>query len=860
MRDPVEFLKKTVDLTPYAFPPNAPKWLGALSCYLNKDLGILAILGPNGLNVSASAGVSRVSPDPLVLNLAALISFSREDKPGRNISLGLPPGARHIPLLFATTSVLADFLHKQTCLKGRPNKNLSGVLVVSKDLDIRSRYCDLKIKTEPLDHAYPGSRMRPNGEIVSLRPHANNLGGGVCFFSPGQNLPQTRLRPSLAILDFRYGILAKRVKEITLWVRSLHQASEILAIYTVGDRDTYDALQALRFENFPIDHEALSICTKTKFFRPSTQGEVDWNVMKEPKYLEREHQVILVEGGEVERSLIEVQQMLLSQRQQENKGLNRAFWIFATLIRLPVPPYWYEQSARDLGRFTLGRLIDQLAVRHDSGMGAALQALKMKFETILQNLQTSNPRAEKIKSVLPSLVEEGGEVLLLVRDKVSECALQNWLHGEVFPNASWLRKVKILACPNYSHAAQKSYPIVLANGAFPQRYRWAVGGALGDTVKFLAYSSEIETIANQLEDVYGEKFLQTRANERESFFSNQKFQVDKIFTVSKRWTPSLVFQKPQIASGKTEKHDTAFQATAKDFRDLPQILETVKTSEEHNAEIARLEEDGRRMLWEDSIDEESQDIESTELIGGSFHKDDVPCYRFEVQCKQGNRILWLAQDRPVECLKKKKNGEVEILALSPDTMDIGDTIVLVEENARGSLFDRVVQIAENQPELQYLAAYRRQWKEAIGVLDSKYRCFDLGYETLHENLRAQGSTISTSLSVRNWVRGYVIAPDDISSIIAVGRLAGFDSIEKDAQKFDKAFRAIRAIHQTLGRKLTRTIHKSSRYLTDEEDKNQTALWLPVEEILDTVDLAEIHGKAEAPRLYPPYMVGRLLTT
>lgn len=860
-RNPLETLRKQVDLSPYAFPPESPQWLNALTNCLNKDLGALAILGPSGLDVRSLGAARRITPDPLTLSLAALVNALRQTGLGRHVALGLPPGARHLPLLFATSSILADaLLREQANVLGQVLDGLSGVLVISKDLDIRSRYCDLCVQHEPLDNAYPGSRMRPDGELIAISSKAaNNIGKGVCFFSPGQNLPRTRLRPCLVIIDFRYGILAKRVRDIAAWACNLNKHTAVLAIYTQGDRDTCDALNLLKFDSFPIDHEALAGCAKLKPTIFATESTLDWNVLRNPTYLEREHQIICVDGEEVEKALIEAQQMIQSQLQQDNMGLNRARWLCATLSRLPVPPIWYEKSARSLGRYTLARLIDKLAVHHDAGMGVAMQSLKMQFESILLKLQVCNPRAEKLRSILPSLVGDAGEILILVRDEVSQRALQNWLELEVFSNARWLQKVEVRACSNYFPVALKSYPLVLVNGAFPRRYSWIAGGALGDTVTFLSYSTEVEAIGKQLEDVYGDRPLQERANARERFFSSPAVLVNQKPAAMQHLIPKLNLQQPPAVIRKIEKPTDIPKPVAKNFRDLPQVLETARNITERNNQIVLQQEQARRAVWEDCMDDESQITDLVELINGPAHEDDVPCYRFEVQChKQGKKVLWLAKDQLIECIRK--NEPDEISEWTADELSIGDTVILVEESARGSLFDRVVRIAENQPELQYLAAFRRQWQEAMKALASKYDCDNKGYWQLYNDLRNKGSNISTTISVRNWVLGHVMGPTDISSIIAAGRLTGIASIERNAKELDNAFRTIRTIHQTLGRRLTRTIYESSRYLVDEDEgEEKKALWLPVNEILDTVELAEICVRAQEARPIPPQVVGRLLT-
>ncbi len=862
--DPVEALKRQVDLTAYSFPQDSPRWLVALMRYLYEDLGVLAVLGPSGLSIRTDSRTDRIKPDSLALSLAALVSRSRTT--GTRLALGLPPGARHLPLLLAAVSVLADALQRaQASAKGEYPVGLSGVLVVSTDLDVRSRYCDLRVKDEALDNAYPGSRMRPNGEQVPLRPQPqNSIGRGVCFFLPPQDLPQASFRPALAILDLRYARLTRRAKEIASWACTLHQQTEVLAIYTLGDRDTREALTSTQFKDLPIDHAALAVCADLKPSLAPNSTPVDWALIKKPNYLQREHEIITVDDAEVEAALITARQMIDDQRSQENSGMNRARWISATLSHMPVPLVWYEQSARNLGRSTLRRMADRLCVRYDAGMGATMQALKMQFDAILQHLQDRNPRAQRLLALLPGLVEESGNILILVRDRVFQRALQNWLDMEAFPNAPWLAKVEICPCPEYSSIALRSYPLVIINGTLPRRYRWIAGAALGDIVKFLAYPSEIDSITNQLDEVYSDNSIQRHAQQRDRSLCGSTAGGSTGKSQSRPTSmPRLDLKKPQPPPrpGKVE-HAPEFTSTVKDLRSLAQALDGAKALAQRAAEQATAAEGARRAAWEDGAEEDLQGEDTEAVAEGTGHADDIPCIRFEVRSRRrGHGFVWVPSEQTVECVRKSAPEEVSRIAASDLTKD--DVLILVEEDARGSLFDRVVDLAEDQPELQHLATYRKQWQEAMRVLAAKYNCARKGYWTLYADFRAAGSTISTELSVRNWLLGRVIGPDRVSSIRAAGKLAAMAALDRDAPEFDKAFRTIRAIHQGLGRRLSRAIRASSHYLADQEDMTTTDsfgdyIWLPVDELLESIDLAEVLAASPEPKPITPQWVGRFL--
>src|SRR5207249_2126478 len=114
-----------------------------------------------------------------------------------------------------------------------------GVLVISPNLDLRSRYVDLYVKDVPLDEAHPGSRLKPAGDRVLLRKYACPTdNAGVCFFLPQLSLPERiHFQPSVYLLDLRYAQWVRRVSDLAIWVSRIQERSGILALYTIGDTD-----------------------------------------------------------------------------------------------------------------------------------------------------------------------------------------------------------------------------------------------------------------------------------------------------------------------------------------------------------------------------------------------------------------------------------------------------------------------------------------------------------------------------------------------------------------------------------------------------------------------------------------------
>src|SRR5260370_29751807 len=147
--------------------------------------------------------------------------------------------------------------------------------------------------------------------------------------------------------------------------------------------------------------------------------------------------------------------------------------------------------------------------QQDSGLGAVIQTLRMQFDDLYHQIEGFNPRAMALQTWLPNVVQATSEeqMLLLVRERVVEKALQTWLELEAFPNNDWLGRVNVQACPSYFGAVTRRYATVIVNGALPRRYKWIVGASLGDHVTFLAYLHEVDIIEHQLQAIYGDSAL-----------------------------------------------------------------------------------------------------------------------------------------------------------------------------------------------------------------------------------------------------------------------------------------------------------------------------------------------------------------
>ena len=132
---------------------------------------------------------------------------------------------------------------------------------------------------------------------------------------------------------------------------------------------------------------------------------------------------------------------------------------------------------------------------------------------------------------------------------------------------------------------------------------------------------------------------------------------------------------------------------------------------------------------------------------------------------------------------------------------------------------------------------------------------------MHGDLQQVGATVSTEQAVRGWISGDTIGPDSVGSIRAVGKLSGVDAVANNAKAFDAAFRRIRSVHQAIGRRLATAIRRSFHQFADtsvdapagELDEH---LALPVAELLESIDFAEVLATSPQREVASPQQVGK----
>ncbi|MDD5070509.1 MAG: DrmE family protein [Candidatus Omnitrophica bacterium] len=844
----IELLKTNYPDADYIPKKDCPGWLNRLGFISKDDIGIQILLSSTGVTLNSLEGSLRLMPEALSVYLAGLTAKARSLK-GR-FSVGLPPFGRDISLFLACTSVLSKIIERHQRLK----VNNRGVLIISTDLRIRSLYCDLFIQKEPLDIAFPGSRLLPNGEIQPLGKSTHKIFSGVCFFLPHRKILPNRIsiKPDIILLDLRYGRLNSKVEDLVGWITKLKLPSGILSLYTIGDRVSRAILRKHDFCDFPLDHCGIQTCrsnVKQKIIGLNSSS-IDLSLMEAVNALSRQHIVKNISlNPELKSTMSNLAVFFKEHNDNNHIELNRLRWLFAIYSQIPTPMVWYENIARGRGRWLPKNVIKRIGsnTRDIGNLGPVLQTFRAHFKLLDSLYEKSNPKAEELKQLILSLakkISRDERLLVLVRDETMENALSSWLSLSEFMGEAWLSYIDVIACKKYIQYSNQKYKYFISSGSLHYKYRWILGGNIGQFLYFLTYPHEVDIVKHQIEQFYDRDILNLRADRRRKAIGYSGSDTGK--------QENLQYPKLNIdiVGAYAPTQPTGKAKSKKQLGSFDDLWESFKVQEELNKQNKEEAVDDFQNICEDTmgeddIEESTSTLALKEIEQFAYDADGVKCFKLTVYSKlRGKGQIWVNENAYVEYIRP--SDSMELFRNGPEQLKNGDLFLIVDENQQSGIFERLIEIADSSPRIQYISVYRNIWRKAINILASKYQTYGakIDYASMYTALRSAQIKIETYQTLKNWINDIVIGPDDISSIIAVGKTSNVLELVNNARQFDKTFNDIRSLHRTIGRKVASVIRRTFKLVATEDeiekdDDLQDYLGIPLNEIINAIEIAEI---------------------
>lgn len=511
--------------------PDCEEWLHEIAAAFRDDLGLLALHSISGLSEQlADQPLVRI-PLCAVDNLLLLL-VRNAIQARRHLGIALPPGTIMMPMLMICKTLLGDLL-AQTEMVGKLEylpglKERGGILLVSPDIEMRSRYFSMRVGQETVDKAYPACRMRPDGTIASIT--SSSLGPpSVCFFLAHlKQLPnpsEVQFKPAVVILDLTHDHWMDRLSDLIGWCKQLHDVrgapTTVIALLPAGDRSTREALFRHGIPAFPLDAEAIAdvvggfapIVAPTTSVEKEAYGTWSLSSFALEKPMDRMHTIYYVPNEastDVEDIVTNIYRAIsLNDRHAIiHRDLRIALWLAGTMLQLPLPLQWYEQHAfMARNRQTLKKLISSIGSNPsgtlDRDLAPVLQSVRGQLDLLYMHLSAANPKSEAFlrfyRESLAPILAEHKQVVLLARNDVAARALWPWLQSEGVP-MEYQANMRVLTYKQLD--GRELFDHMVATGPWPARYRWQIGGRLGRNVDFILYKREEPILKQQVAYFY----------------------------------------------------------------------------------------------------------------------------------------------------------------------------------------------------------------------------------------------------------------------------------------------------------------------------------------------------------------------
>jgi hypothetical protein len=506
---------------------------------------------------------------------------------------------------------------------------------------------------------------------------------------------------------------------------------------------------------------------------------------------------------------------------------------------LCMPLESYETAASLGGARTLHYHISRIGSlsRDNPELGPVVQSLRMLFSRLYTLTGESNPKAVEMERVLSGIAPSEGGTLIVVRDRVGELATQSWC--EALRSEGKIACMPVItSCSTFMDASILEHHTTIFPGLLHRRYAWISSAYLGSRVIWLSYRGEVDAIKMQLSAMQGGEARRARGNARLAAISHlgSRPALDRA-EVEARLEDLRISVNPPQKSGKEADPQKLRTIQSGGFKGLADALRR----EGENIPVAPRPSlgAGARLDDDSPLDAASVDIDSPQELD-----DDVLVVTVQSD-RSGRRRVHIPATEMVEVARYRPS--MDLIRIEASALQVGDILLLTQGERRVSLFDEIAALAEQQPHLAFLHHYRQKWRATVALMATRFSDEGrLDYGKMLESIRANGSPVTTELTLRAWVQEERIGPDAIESIVAVGRITGVEEVADDAVKFDRAFRRLRGIRAGIGRRLNTALRGSfaravsgAESNADDSDTFDDQLDLPAAELIAAIDPSEI---------------------
>ncbi len=184
---------------------------------------------------------------------------------------------------------------------------------------------------------------------------------------------------------------------------------------------------------------------------------------------------------------------------------------------------------------------------------------------------------------------------------------------------------------------------------------------------------------------------------------------------------------------------------------------------------------------------------------------------------------------------------------------VNDSVLIIPHQKRQSLYSLIVSRIHQHASIEIHLALLRRWHEDFRLGYQRWAASPLRRRNLLpaldlflKEMQNQGSTLTSALAIRFWLKGTTLSPIDPGDLLRVADILDLRFVREQHKKIDAAAARIRGLHRGLAIKLNRWLQDRARGLAETHDNQliDASLGLTFGDIRESFVILRIESASE----------------
>lgn len=184
---------------------------------------------------------------------------------------------------------------------------------------------------------------------------------------------------------------------------------------------------------------------------------------------------------------------------------------------------------------------------------------------------------------------------------------------------------------------------------------------------------------------------------------------------------------------------------------------------------------------------------------------------------QNNSFVTYAADEFINVIIAGPSGP-EVDERSVRSLRAGDGVVLIHGQQRQSFYELIVSRMHQHSSMTLHLSLIRRWQ--ADIVSAYHHWRERGsrnLEQLLERMSNRGSTLSSTATLQNWLRGHTLCPQDAEDLRRLAEILEMDFVRQHYQRMANAATRLRGLHRGLANKLNRWLQQQATGINSAND-------------------------------------------